>query len=118
MSRGDHGQPEIGTAWLVLSHGVFLGAQIAASSLGSSFLRKDINQTLLKPVGIFWLVVSLVIGGWTFYAIDSTLKAARRIPEKTLIFGVPGFVFLFIVNGFVMAGTVWTLIVISIGGLD
>jgi hypothetical protein len=101
----------------VLSHGVFLASQIAASNMGTSFLHKDINQTLFKPLGIAWLVVSLLIGGWTFYAINSTFQAAKHIPAKTLIFGPPGFAFLFIVNGFIMLATIWTLVVVSIGGI-
>ena len=110
-------QPEIGTAWLVLSHGVFLASQIAASNMGTTFLHKDLDQTLFKPLGIVWLLTSLLIGGWTFYAINSTFQAAKLIPEKTLIFGPPGFAFLFVVNGFVMFATIWTLVAVGIGGI-
>ena len=112
--KNKNGTPEIGTAWLVLSHAAFITGEIAASALGTSFFvfyASSPFSTSLRPLSIGWITVSLFIGIWTAYAIWNTWIAAKKI--KNRIFDDFGFVFLLTVNFYVMAISVWSLVVVA-----
>jgi hypothetical protein len=88
--RGD--DPDIGTAWLVLSHGAFLGASVGASALAVTLIlfvfetsadrRRD---CMLQALAIGWNVVSFLISAWTAFAITRTWQTALLYSQQ--IFG-------------------------------
>lgn len=110
-------KPEIGTAWLVLSHGSFLAAGIACSALGVSLLAiytdKKLRSTT-KPLAIGWVVGGIFMYIWTIYAIASTWKASKKMDSKSLIFNDFGFVFLTALTLYLLASTTWSLVVLSV----
>lgn len=62
--------PEIGTAWLVLSHGTFIASSIGSSSLGTGFIALFDGtpyKEKVKPLGIGWISISILISCWTLY---------------------------------------------------
>ena len=108
------GTPEIGTAWLILSHAAFLTAQIGSSAIGLSFFAFFTSSPFLnslRNLSIGWICVSLFIGFWTAYAIWNTWVAAKKM--KNRIFSDFGFVFLLLVNFYIMATSVWSLVVVT-----
>jgi len=106
--------PEIGTAWLVLSHAGFLAAAITASTLGTSFLLffngSDFRH-LIKPLAIGWITAALLICAFGIYAVITTWNAARKFENR--IFHDFGFVFLTVVFLYVTAASIWSLVVVS-----
>lgn len=91
-----HGRhPDIGTAWLILSHGVFFGVQIATQALIIVIARHAIDHRdrlvhfgMLISFGIF----NLGIGIWTGHAIILTWLTANKFVEH--VFGSGSFFFL------------------------
>lgn len=97
--------PNIGTAWLVLSHGTWFAASISAISLA-------LTETHGSAVSITWACIALVLQIWTFYAIETTRKASDKI--GTAIFGPEAFILLNIMNFLTMGVTIWSLVAIIV----
>lgn len=117
MNKSAYNKPEIGTAWLVLSHAAFLGAGVACSALGAALLSifvNDKDRSTTKPLAIGWMVGGIFIFVWTIYAISMTWKAAKKIDKNRLIFNDFGFGFLTSLTLYLLATTIWSLIVLSI----
>lgn len=106
--------PDIGTAWLILSHGAFVGATIASTGLSVAFLTFAYGQTRrlgreFQQLALGWNIVSLVISAWTVYAIFKTWASAEEWPVKARIFDDFGFGFLLLVELTVTFFNLWTL---------
>lgn len=97
--------PDIGTAWLVLSHGAWFGAEIAAVSV-------SLNESAGKNIAIMWAAISIAICLWTFYAIETTRKASSQM--KSTIFGSEAFIMLNLLNLITLGGSISSLIALAI----
>jgi hypothetical protein len=106
--------PYIWPAWLLLSHGAFIGAIIASSGISYGFL---IASTLIPSVysrglGISWSVISICVAIWTIYAISGTWKENNRIINPT--YGDEGFVMLIIIVVLLIGMDIWTIVEVAI----
>ena len=109
------------SAFLVLSHGAFWGAAIAASAVSITIYlllftvarNTNLPQRVLA-VAVGWNVVSVLISAWTVFAIASTWRSAARLPANLRIFGNGGFGFLLLVTLLIASANLWTLAEISI----
>jgi hypothetical protein len=108
----DH-DPDIGTAWLVLSHGAFLTASVGASALAVSLMLFVFETTherrlncALRALAIGWNAASFLISAWTVFAISQTWRAALRYREQ--IFGNFGFASLTFVAIALAAVNAWS----------
>jgi len=122
--RGDLKNPnapaniiDISSAWLVLSHGTFLSAALAASALSLTlyvlfFVVSPLKRLPSKvlDLAIGWNIVSFAISAWTVFAISKTWIAARKITNK--IFDDFGFSFLMIVTIFIGAVNLWFMVLV------
>lgn len=102
-------RPDIGTAWLVLSHGAWFGASIASANIGYGFLA---IKTTGRALGIGWTTVSILLEMWTIYAIAMTWRASRQL--QYTIFGDEAFVTLILLVMCLLATSVWTIVDIGI----
>ena len=80
-------QPNVATAWLILSHGAFLGASIASTGLSLTLVVIAFGTTnafprKLQRLAIAWNVLSFLISGWTVYAISATWRVSQRYKER------------------------------------
>lgn len=106
--------PDIGTAWLVLSHGAFINSIIASSGLAVAFLIFAFSNTFrlgvhFQELAIGWNITSLIISAWTLYAIITTWTTAREWPVSDRIFDDFAFYFLIFVTFVVTLFNAWTL---------
>lgn len=97
--------PDIGTAWLVLSHGTWFGASIAATSVA-------LNESTGPSVQYVWAAMAIVIQLWTFYAIETTRRTSSML--EVTIFGAEAFIMLYIMNFLVMGSSIWSLIALTL----
>ena len=92
--------PDIGTAWLLLSHGPFLACSMTATAIAISLLifaytRTNCHhQKEFQRLAITWNIASSVVSLWTIYAIMKTWQSAEDWPQKVRIFDDFGFGFL------------------------
>jgi hypothetical protein len=106
--------PDIGTAWLLLSHSGFLGAMLITNSIGFAFLVTEktiLNENGIQALCIMWCVLSLLIGLWTIYAIRGTWCENRKIASP--VYGDIGFISLICIVISIMATSSWTISEIS-----
>jgi len=105
----------IGTAWLVLSHGAWVGAALACFAIGLGMLfvlEADGLRDKVKPNSIGWIATGIFVGLWTLYAISVTWRVSRQLPDA--IFDDFGFSFLTVVVLVIIGMGVWSIVVISI----
>lgn len=95
--------PDIGTAWLVLSHGTWFGASIAALAIA-------LTENHGLAVSITWACIALIIQIWTFYIVEMTRRASVKIGAA--IFGPEAFIMLNIMNLLTMGVSIWSLVAI------
>lgn len=109
--------PDIATAWLVLSHGAFLGAAIAATAVSVgliivAYANAQINLfpgiRRLRRLAMGWNICSFLISAWTVYAISRTWQAGRRWPSKARIFDNFGYITLMLLAFSIALFNVWT----------
>jgi hypothetical protein len=106
---------DIGTAWLLLSHGAFLGATVGSAALAQSFLVFLEGSVTLKNtvrgLSIMWAVASLVIAAWTIYAIAVTWRTSNEV--RSPVFHPFAFASLILVVLLVVASNLWTLVILA-----
>lgn len=110
-------QPDIGTAWLVLSHSGFLGAAITASAISAALFLlpepKNLKTRRKKnALAILWTVVSLIISVWTLYAIHRTWEASHAYAFNVRIFTDTSFMFLTMVTFAIGVANLLTLLLL------
>ena len=106
---------DIGTAWLVLTHGVFISAAIAASSIATRYLMmwhecaQDERQyrLMILIIGCWWGAASTAISMWTLFAIYETWLAASHFQYR--IFKNGGYLSLVGITLFVAAANIAVL---------
>ena len=103
---------DVGTAWLLLSHAGWLAVSVASISLGLSLLVL-FNETSplrasMKPLAIGWTVLGTLFGVWTIYAVATTWKSNRLVPNA--VFGDGGFSLVTILAFFVVVMGIWSLV--------
>ena len=109
------GHPSISVAWLLISHGTFLGAAIAATGLSIGLIAVlfvDAFQRAhdrIRRLAIAWNVASFLISLWTLYAISATWTASHLWPRSQRIFGDFGFASLCLVTLVIALFNLWTL---------
>jgi hypothetical protein len=73
--------PDIGTAWLLLSHGAFLTAAVAALGISTAlYTSKWTYESRLLCCG--GAIGSFTILAWILYAIYRTWQAAKQFQDK------------------------------------
>jgi len=104
----------IGTAFLVLSHGAWVGAALACYAIGAGLILFFDGSPLrdkAKPNAIGWVATGIFVGVWTIYAVAATWRASRKLDGA--IFDDFGFSFLILVVLAVMGMGIWTLVFIA-----
>jgi hypothetical protein len=107
---------EIGTAWLLLSHGAWLGVSIG--SLGISVFADNVALShgekrgkSFRPFAIACAALSVTVTAWTVFAIITTWISNMRV--KNAVFGHTGFITVLLLALFVLALASWTVSVLS-----
>lgn len=105
---------QIGPAWLLLSHGAFIGAIIASSAIAYAFLISGmLSQTVYtKAMAIGWCCMSIIIACWTIYAIHGTYNENRKVAHPT--YGSEGFFALIAIVVLLITMDTWTIVQVSI----
>lgn len=106
--------PYIGPAWLLLSHGAFIGAIVASSGISYGFLIANtlISSVYSKGLAIVWCIISIFIAMWTIYAICGTWRENKKITQPT--YGDEGFIMLITIVALLMGMDIWTIVEVSI----
>lgn len=101
--------PNISTAWLVLSHGPWVGAAIALMAITVAVYVAFISGfPNLRPLGVGLSVASLCVSLWTAYAVYVTGRVSMRFQYP--IFGLGGVISLMAVVLIVAAVNLWTMV--------
>jgi hypothetical protein len=104
--------PEIGTAWLLLSHAPWLMGSVTCLALATSFLvffeADTAFRAKLKPFAIYTAVVGLLFDIWTGYAVAVTWKHNHLIANA--VFGDFGFSFVMFLVANVLVLGIWCLV--------
>lgn len=113
IASSGHG-PFISVAWLVLSHGAFLGASIAATSISAALIITTYAEAFkgahkFQHLAIGWTIASLLISLWTCLAIAQTWAASHLFPKSQRIFNDFGFALLTFITLVVAYFNLWTL---------
>jgi hypothetical protein len=98
--------PEIGTAWLLLSHASWLVAAIATIALATSILV--FADEKWQQLSIGWCMAGLLILIWTVYAVVQTWNASKKYPNP--VFHEAGFITLLIIIVILIGIVIWSLI--------
>lgn len=110
-----HTGPDVGTAWLLLSHAGWLAVSLACVTLGLSLLIffEDSSpfRPRMKPLAIGWTSVGLAFAVWTAYAVGTTWRSNRQVPNA--VFGDFGFSFVMILTLGVLGVGIWSLVDIA-----
>ena len=104
----------IQTAWLVLSHGAWVGSALTADGLGLSLFplfEGMLPREKIKPLSLGCISTGVLLGIWTVYAIAVTWNASRQLEKP--IFDDFGFAFLMFVTFAVIGISIWMLVVVG-----
>lgn len=104
--------PSIGTAFLVLSHGAFLGVTVSTTAISVALMitvivSRSHEFQQLRSLALAWNAASLIVSAWTVYAIAQTWRTAKMFQYK--VFDDFGFSFLTVVTVVIASFNLWTL---------
>lgn len=105
---------EIGTAWLALSHGAWVGASVACFSISMalvSLFGSGVLHDPIKSMALGWAALGLFVAVWTIYAIGITWRTSKMV--EGAIFDDFGFTFLLLVGMATLGIGVWTIVVVA-----
>lgn len=103
--------PDVGTAWLLLSHAGFFAISIQCAAAAVILIGDIPKNASLKSEAIGWLVLALLFKTWTAYALIKTWRANHRV--KRPVFGDIGFSTLFLLILLSAGKSIWTIVTVS-----
>jgi hypothetical protein len=110
-------EPNVGTAWLLLSHAGWLGLSVTSLAL-SAFVE---NMNLAHPekrqtsgsssLAVGSSVLAVASASWTVYAIVTTWISNTKV--KKPVFGHAAFALVLVLAVYLAALAIWSLVVLA-----
>lgn len=102
---------EVGTAWLLLSHGTWIGLSISLLAVAYTLL---LTTPLTEPRNIifFLLAYSLLLNLFTIHLIIGTWRVNSTMRGRT-VYGSETFILLIAIMFVTMAANVWMIVVVA-----